>query len=131
MQVAFACSPTEKVVTPKDDCESVYDILTNQIVYTRVDEDPEYIGGAQGALIFFANNFKYPDQDFFQGSFHLEFIVDAQGYVRGQRIRNGNVDNLTEADKEALRVLSIMPKWKPGKCKGRAVPVRTYLPIRL
>ncbi len=127
----LSCSSTERTVTVNDSCKTTYDTLTNQTVYIFVDEMPEYPGGIKEALIFFLENFKYPQQDVYQGSFQLEFIVDMQGNVTGQRIRNKNTSELTEADKEALRVLSIMPKWKPGKCKGEAVPFRTNIPIKL
>lgn len=112
-------------------CESTYDSLTNKIVYSEVDEMPEYPNGNGFIGSFFLKNFNYPAQDFYQASFQLEFIVDINGNVIGQRIRNKSMKDLTNAEREALRVLSIMPKWKPGKCNGRVVPVRTFLPLRL
>lgn len=127
----LSCISTERTMTVNNNCKSTYDTLTNQTVYTIVDEMPEYPGGTKEALNFFSDNFKYPEQDIFQGSFQLEFIVDLQGNITGQRIRNKSASELTEADKEALRVLSIMPKWKPGTCKGETVPVRINLPIKL
>lgn len=133
LQFLLACNVPEKVISlaPSDSCRTMYDTLTNQTVYTAVYQMPEPQGGVEETLKFFTENFKYPEQDIFQGSFQLEFIVDAQGNITGGRIRNKSSDKLTKADKEALRVLSLMPKWKPGKCKGENVPVHTYLPLKL
>jgi hypothetical protein len=131
LQLLISCSSAENTKAVRNTCQSTYDTLTNQIVYTIVDEMPEYSGGTKEVLKFFADNFKYPKQEVFQGSFQLEFIVDSGGNVIGQRIMNKSTSELTEADKEALRILSIMPKWKPGKCEDKTVPVRVYLPIKL
>ena len=129
----FSCSLTQKatIVSNDDVCKSNYDTLTNQIVYVFVDEMPEYQGDTKEMLKFFINNFKYPEQDFFQGSVQLEFVIDIQGNITSPKIRNKNTEELTEVDKEALRVLSLMPKWKPGKCKDKIVPVRFYIPLKL
>ncbi len=130
LSLLFSCGFTKKMITVSDDvCKSSYDTLTNQVVYTFVDEMPEYKGGTKDVLSFFTNNFKYPEQGFFQGSIYLEFIIDVQGNVTGQKIRNKNAEEFTDVDKEALRVISLMPKWKPGKCQGKIVPVRTYIPL--
>jgi hypothetical protein len=132
LSLLFSCCFTKQTIIANDDvCKSSYDTLTNQVVYVFVDEIPEYQGGTKEMLKFFFDNFKYPKQDFFQGSIYLEFIIDIQGNVTGQKIRNKNTEELTEVDKEALRVLSLMPQWKPGKCKGEIVPVRTYIPLNL
>ncbi|UCJ06027.1 energy transducer TonB [Chitinophaga pendula] len=92
---------------------------------------PEFDKGEIGLLRFFKANFRYPEkQDFFQGSINLVFIVDTNGRVKDGHILKKSNTELTLLDKEALRVLSIMPRWKAGSCEGQKVPVRMFWPVK-
>jgi protein TonB len=126
-----SCNVVRKKPVDIDYCKQVYDKLTQQNVYTFADEMPTYPGGAVAIMKFFMDNFIYPNsQEGFQASFQLEFIIDQNGHINGSRIRNKDFSELTEFDKEALRVLSKMPKWKPGTCKNKIISVKMYLPIK-
>lgn len=87
---------------------------------------PEYPGGTNNFLMLLLRKFNYPKQEVFQGSFSLEFIIDETVNIIGERIYNKSRENYTAAERELLKVLRNMPKWKPGKCNGKPVPVRTF-----
>jgi protein TonB len=114
----------------KSDCAYEIDSKSNKKVYIFVHEMPEFIGGETELIKFFALNYKLPDTENLNMSFLLEFIIEIDGSLRYIRIKNKNIDQLTESEKEAIRVLSISPKWKPGKCNGENVPVKLFLPIK-
>ncbi|KAA2238838.1 hypothetical protein F0L74_21730 [Chitinophaga agrisoli] len=79
---------------------------------------------------FILANFVYPEQDVFQASFQLQFVIDVTGKLIAPGIQNKQPARYTNAEKELLRVLSIMPKWRPGECRGKKVPVKVMLPLR-
>lgn len=124
-------STANSSVSSEDDCYATYDTLMRQMIYTIVDEMPEFPGGPTEVSRFFIAHFNQPQQDDFQSYLPLEFVVDTLGNVDGTRIRNKNMDQLTPSEREALRVIQLMSGWKPGKCEGKPVPVRMILPIRL
>jgi protein TonB len=112
-------------------CTQKYDATLQKRIYTYVDKMPEFKGGELGLMKFFRDHFRYPkDQEFFQGSIDLVFVVEANGQVQNGHIVNKSDASLTLVDKEALRVLRSMPKWKAGSCNGKYVPVRMFWPIR-
>lgn len=111
-------------------CQSQYDSIVKKDVYVFVDEMPIYPGGESALLKFFATNYKQPEQEYFQGTFLLEFVIDNDGQLISPRIKNKTSAELTKAEKEALRVLETMPKWAPGKCNGVSIPVLMFLPIK-
>jgi Periplasmic protein TonB, links inner and outer membranes len=100
-------------------------------IYSFVDEMPEYPEGQLELLKFITNNLKYPEQEMFQGTITCSFVVNKEGHLIDIKIYNKNKEDYTPLDKEALRVLGLMPKWKVGKLNGEKVPVRVYLPIKL
>jgi protein TonB len=112
-------------------CPHEYDSLAKMIVYTYVDKEPEYPGGSPELMKFIAKNFHYPNQDDFQGSFQIQFVVDKQGSIIAARIKEKKQSNLTLAEKELLKVVYKMPKWNSGRCRGRVVPVKITLPVYL
>jgi len=117
--------------TRTDTCKWEYDSLFHSKVYTWVDQMPQYKEGQTDVLQFFSKNFKYPiSQKRFQGSVNLAFIITASGEIRNASVLGKEKKNFTEVDKEALRVLSIMQRWKPGECHGIKVPVKILLPLK-
>ncbi|SKA41217.1 TonB protein C-terminal [Chitinophaga eiseniae] len=127
----YSCKAQNRVSTGATDCVQEYDSTLQQKVYTNVDKMPEFEEGELSLMKFFRDHFRYPkDQDFFQGSINLVFVIGADGQVKNVHIANKQDASLTLVDKEALRVLNSMPKWKPGRCKGENVPVRMFWPIR-
>lgn len=127
----YNCKAQNRVITGVVDCVQEYDSTLKQKVYTNVDKMPEFEEGELSLMKFFRDHFRYPeDQEFFQGSINLVFVIEADGQVKNGHIVNKQDASLTLVDKEALRVLNSMPKWQPGLCKGKNVPVRMFWPIR-
>lgn len=82
-----------------------------------------------GLQAFLRANIVYPIIDRernIQGTVYIEFVVNADGSYRDIKVVKGVSPNI---DREALRVISKMPKWKPGRNNDQAVPVRLTLPI--
>ena len=99
-------------------------------VYDVTEEMPEFPGGHEGMVAFLQQNIKYPAdavKDSVQGRVIVQFIVAKDGTVGDAKILRGVAPSL---DKEALRVVAAMPKWKPGKQGGEAVNVKYTLPVK-
>lgn len=97
--------------------------------FTVVEKMPEYPGGKEAMYKFIVNNIKYPEEarkNGIQGTVYVNFIVEKNGKLSNIRALKGVNEEL---DKEALRVVSEMPKWKPGLEKGNPVRVVFNLPI--
>lgn len=97
--------------------------------YVIVKEMPEFPGGLPALLKYVGDNLKYPanaQNNNIQGKVILKFVVNRDGSVNRIEILRG-VDPLL--DSEAVRVVSILPKFKPGKLNGVPVPVWFLLPI--
>ena len=88
---------------------------------------PEYPGGDKALLDFIRNNLQYPDPDIcVTGRIIVQFTVTKEGEVANAKIVRG-VHPLF--DKEALRVINLMPKWKPGMLRGKAIAVKYTVPV--
>jgi periplasmic protein TonB len=98
-------------------------------VFFIVEEMPEFPGGELALRKFIAQSIKYPviaQENGIQGKVYVNFVVDKDGSVISAKIARG-VD--PSIDKEALRVVNSLPKWKPGKQRGKAVKVSYTVPI--
>ena len=98
-------------------------------VFDVVEEAPEFPGGMTEMMRYLQNNIKYPltcYQQGIQGRVIVRFVIDTDGSVVNAEVIKSIDPHL---DKEALRVVNTMPKWKPGKQKGETVKVRYTLPI--
>jgi len=99
-------------------------------VLVVVDEMPEYPGGIVALTNFMARTVKYPleaQRKGIQGIVYVNFIVEKNGSVGSVKIAKG-VD--PDLDAEALRVVNLLPNWKPGKDKGKLVRVSFTAPIK-
>lgn len=113
---------------------SVNDIAADNVednrIYEIVEQMPEFPnGGMAGLMSFISKNLKYPticQESGVQGKVIVLFVVEKDGSTTDFRIVR-SVDKYL--DKEALRVLSSMPKWIPGKQKGVPVRVKYTVPI--
>ncbi len=98
-------------------------------VFYIVEEMPEFPGGEAALRNHIAKSIKYPQsvqENGTQGRVYVQFIVSADGSVRNVTIARG-VDPIL--DQEALRVVSALPLWMPGKQRGKAVDVSYTVPI--
>ena len=93
------------------------------------DEWPEFPGGMGALLNYIGKTIKYPivaSENGIHGKVFVNFVVNADGQISDARILRGVDPSL---DKEALRVVNSLPKWRPGKQSGRAVRVSFNVPI--
>jgi len=101
-----------------------------EIIFDVVEELPEFLGGVEKLYEYLGNNIKYPEQakDFsIQGKVFVQFVVWKDGTIKDVKVVKGAHKLL---NKEALRVITNMPKWKPGKQRGKKVNARFTLPIK-
>lgn len=105
--------------------------MDNEGFYKNTEILPAYPGGQKALERFFEDNIVYPDEaseNGTEGTVKLTFAVDENGKIfqplaMGEKIGNG-------IEEEAIRVFNKMPKWTPGKIKGKNVKTRYTLPIR-
>ncbi len=91
-----------------------------------VDVMPQYKGGNGKMVEFIGQNINYPKDVNVEGKVFVGFVVNEKGKVTDVSIVKGLHEKL---DKEAVRVISAMPNWTPGKKDGKAVSVKMTLPI--
>ncbi len=94
------------------------------------DEMPEYEGGLSAMMKFIQKKIRYPRAPQamgIDGTVYVRFVVNGDGSVSDVRVIRGVH---RDYDREAVRVVSMLPAWKGGKHRGRPVPVRMVLPIR-
>ena len=102
---------------------------SNQNVYDNVEQMPEFHGGMPALIEYLQTNIKYPEDAIKQevgGRVMVMFVVETDGSISNVRVARRVFPSL---DEEAVRVVKAMPKWKPGKEKGRLVRVNYTLPV--
>lgn len=93
-----------------------------------IEIKPEFIGGIDSLNAFIERNINYSILKLSEsGIVYVEFIIDNKGNIKDEKIKRGLFEL---ADKEALRIIKIMPKWNPGYENGIAVKSKVYLPIK-
>jgi TonB family protein len=115
----------KKYVPPKDEQKE-----DPNMIYTTVDQLPEFPGGYKEMSNFLLTNIQYPaeeKQNKVEGLVIITFIVTREGELKNFQVTQGDNENFK---KEALRVVQLMPKWNPGINKGKPVNVQTNIPVR-
>ena len=101
-----------------------------EVVFVVVESMPEFPGGQAALFKYLSDNVKYPmiaQENGIQGRVICQFVVNKDGsIVDVEVVRSGGDPSL---DKEAIRVIKSMPKWKPGKQRGKAVRVKYTVPV--
>ncbi len=98
-------------------------------VFYVVEEMPEFPGGELALRRFISNAIKYPviaQENGIQGKVYVSFVVGKDGHVSDARVIRGVDPSL---DKEAIRVVNSLPRWKPGRQQGETVRVSFSVPI--
>lgn len=101
----------------------------NQQVFDVVEQMPEYPGGMQAMFEYLGQNLKYPGdakEQKVEGRVIAIFVVETDGSISNVEVVRPVFPSL---DAEAVRVLSGMPKWKPGMQSGKVVRVKYTVPI--
>lgn len=99
-------------------------------IFTVVEESPQFPGGHDARLKFLEENIHYPDEarnSLVQGTVYISFVVEKDGSITDIRVLRGIGAG---CDEEAVRVIKLMPRWKPGKQRGKPVRVHFNLPIK-
>ncbi len=98
-------------------------------IFMIVEEMPEFPGGDAALQRYLASSIRYPviaQENGIQGRVYIQFVINQQGEVTNAVILRGVDPSL---DREALRVVQAMPKWKPGRQRNRPVRVSYTVPI--
>jgi protein TonB len=98
-------------------------------VYDFVEEMPQFPGGEEGLRTYIAKNTNFPEyawKNKIRGTVYVSFIIDEEGKVVNVEIIKSVHPML---DAEVVRVVSSLPRWKPGSQQGRKVKVRYNLPV--
>lgn len=115
-----------KMCNPNNPAHSTY---VDVYDYDFVDEQPQFPGGERGLVNFINKTREYPYKAYeagIEGRVLCGFIINIDGSVSNITVLRGNNPEL---NREAVRVISEMPKWKAGKMGNKHVPVLYLLPI--
>jgi protein TonB len=99
-------------------------------IFTVVEESPAFPGGDESRIKFLQENIKYPQiarESSISGTVYVTFVVEKNGNVTDVRVLRGIGGG---CDEEAVRVIKAMPKWSPGKQRGKPVRVQFNMPIK-
>ncbi len=102
---------------------------TDGAIFVVVEDMPKFPGGEQALRQFLKDNMTYPEEarkKGIQGRVFITFIVEKDGSLTNFKVIRGIGHG---CDEEAIRVVKMMPKWKPGKQRGKEVRVQFNLPI--
>lgn len=98
-------------------------------IFTVVENDPEFPGGMEALYKYLAQNIKYPQlarDNNITGKVYVTFVVERDGSIANPKVLR---DIGGGCGAEAIRVIKSMPKWTPGKQRGKAVRVQFNLPV--
>ncbi|TWF41700.1 hypothetical protein FHW36_103504 [Chitinophaga polysaccharea] len=112
-------------------CPHQFDTLAGMNVFTQIDHMPEFPGGESALMRFLVRNFRNSEQDQFQATFFCRFVIDRTGKVIAVGILNKSPSEWSPAERALVNAVNKMPKWKPGSCAGKLVPLLFVLPLRL
>jgi protein TonB len=105
------------------------EVVKEAEIFLVVEELPEFPGGEEARMKFLSDNVQYPRaarEMGLYGRVMVGFVVEPDGSISNVKILRGVASSL---DDEAVRVTKLMPKWKPGKQRGRAVRAQYQMPI--
>ena len=128
--IAVLCAMlTSSCKQQSNSIDSEIEALANEPIFTEVENIPEFDGGMTALYSYVANNIKYPEQAIIkgiEGKVFVEFVISKDGSIQNTRVLRGIHP---DCDNEAVRVISQMPAWAPGKHKDQPVNVKMVLPI--
>ncbi|MBQ8887964.1 MAG: energy transducer TonB, partial [Bacteroidaceae bacterium] len=103
--------------------------VDEKAIFTVCEEMPTFPGGMTECMKFLSKNVDYPKEaqdNGIQGRVIVQFVVKKDGSITDAKVVRGVDPSL---DKEALRIINLMPKWTPGKQRGKAVNVKYTVPV--
>ena len=103
--------------------------VAEEPIFTVVESEPEFPGGMEALYRYLAQNIKYPQlarENGITGKVYVTFVVERDGSIANPKVLR---DIGGGCGAEAIRVVKSMPKWTPGKQRGKAVRVQFNLPV--
>ena len=122
-QVALAQTPDSLRM------DTIEEVVEQELFGMIPETMPSFRGGEQKLFEFIGKNVVYPQEAIdagIEGKVFVEFYIERDGTVCDAKVLRGIGYG---CDEEALRVIGLMPKWSPGKQRGKAVRVRYTLPV--
>jgi periplasmic protein TonB len=120
----------QEYTAPKVSTQVVEEEVSEVEIFTVVEEAPSYPGGDEARIKFLQENIKYPQmarESGISGTVYVTFVVERDGHVTDVKVMRGIGGG---CDEEAIRVINAMPKWNPGKQRGKPVRVQFNMPIK-
>ena len=117
------------ITTVKHQKEIYNEQISQPDVFDKVDEAPQFPGGMAGMMQYLSSNIRYPEdarEAGTQGRVIVSFIIEKDGSISNAKVAKSTYSSL---DEEALRVVSAMPNWTPGKQYGQPVRVKYSVPV--
>lgn len=114
---------------PKSTIEDSINTFQDE-VFMVVEDMPEFPGGNDSLVKFLNSNIVYPKSAFesgLEGTVYVSFVVEKDGAISSIKVMRSIDQSLSD---EAERVISRMPKWKPGQQRGKLVRTMFMLPIK-
>lgn len=105
-------------------------VSDSNVVFSVVEQMPEFPGGDEARMLFLSKNIKYPrsaKEDGIQGNVYATFVVEKDGTLSDIKILRGLSSDINA---EVIRVINLFPKWNPGKQRGKVVRVQYSMPFR-
>lgn len=105
-------------------------VLRNDSIYFLASEMPSFPGGDEALMNYLKEHIKYPAAaraNRTQGKVVVSLIIDRSGAATNIKVQRGIGNG---CDEEAVRILKAMPKWNPGKVKGKEVRVQMNMPVK-
>ncbi len=124
---ALPCQASS-IINDSAKCKPLIDSVTKMEYYRLVDSMPQYPGGDKEILKFINDNIKMHQDIDAYGRMYIECIIDSTGNMTNFKILRSLASYY---DDELIRIMKLMPKWKPGKCTGKAVNVKIVIPYLL
>lgn len=111
----------------------LFDKMTNEYVYTTVEQMPSYKGSNSAFMNDFISHFNYaPKQnENIQTTLRVQFVINTKGQLIGARIYNKGLNKLTNFEKAGLKALEQIQDWTPGIHNNKKVNVLLTIPIHI
>ncbi len=119
----------DEVIEVYEAPEVIEDEVVEPEIFQIVEEMPSFPGGETKLMEYVAKNIKYPQiarETGIQGRVFVGFVVEPDGSISNVKLLRGIGGG---CDEEAMRVIKSLPKWKPGKQRGKAVRVSYQIPV--
>lgn len=111
-------------------CQEEKKVSVDDEVFVVAEEQAEFPGGVDSMFAYIHKNLKYPElakEKGIQGRVFVQFVIEKDGSISNVKILRGIGGGCDEA---AMEMIKNMPKWKPGKQRGKPVRFQYVLPIK-